>query len=116
RAVPPRGGAAQRRAGRRPRARLRRRAQVSRSFPGAAPTAGAPARTQRGSGRAAAPSVTSRLRYLPLGGLGEVGINMWALEWEDKILVVDAGLMFPQEDMLGIDLVLPDISYLLAPG
>ncbi|HEX9363285.1 MAG TPA: ribonuclease J [Candidatus Dormibacteraeota bacterium] len=56
---------------------------------------------------------TSRLRYLPLGGLGEVGINMWALEWEKKILVVDAGLMFPQEDMLGIDLVLPDISYLL---
>jgi ribonuclease J len=55
----------------------------------------------------------SRLRYLPLGGLGEVGINMWALEWEEKILVVDAGLMFPQEDMLGIDLVLPDISYLL---
>jgi ribonuclease J len=38
---------------------------------------------------------------------------MWALEWEDKVLVVDAGLMFPQEDMLGIDLVLPDISYLL---
>jgi ribonuclease J len=53
------------------------------------------------------------LRYLPLGGLGEVGINMWALEWEDKLLAVDAGLMFPQEDMLGIDLVLPDISYLL---
>ncbi|HEV8596297.1 MAG TPA: ribonuclease J [Candidatus Dormibacteraeota bacterium] len=50
---------------------------------------------------------------MPLGGLGEVGINMWALEWEKKILVVDAGLMFPQEDMLGIDLVLPDISYLL---
>jgi len=58
----------------------------------------------------------TRLRYLPLGGLGEVGINMWALEWENKVLVVDAGLMFPQEDMLGIDLVLPDISYLLAPG
>src|SRR5207244_3189470 len=54
-----------------------------------------------------------RLRYLPLGGLGEVGINMWALEWENKVLVVDAGLMFPQEDMLGIDLVLPDISCLL---
>jgi ribonuclease J len=60
--------------------------------------------------------VSTRLRYLPLGGLGEVGINMWALEWENKVLVVDAGLMFPQEDMLGIDLVLPDISYLLAPG
>jgi ribonuclease J len=58
----------------------------------------------------------SRLRYLPLGGLGEVGINMWALEWEGKILVVDSGLMFPQEDMPGIDLVLPDISYLLEPG
>lgn len=58
----------------------------------------------------------SRLRYLPLGGLGEVGINMWALEWENKALVVDSGLMFPQEDMLGIDLVLPDISYLLEKG
>ncbi|HEV2414444.1 MAG TPA: ribonuclease J [Candidatus Dormibacteraeota bacterium] len=57
----------------------------------------------------------SKLRYLPLGGLGEVGINMWALEWEGKVLVVDAGLMFPQEDMPGIDLVLPDISYLLNP-
>ncbi|HEV2034116.1 MAG TPA: ribonuclease J [Candidatus Dormibacteraeota bacterium] len=55
----------------------------------------------------------SRLRYLPLGGLGEVGINMWALEWEKQVLVVDAGLMFPREDMFGIDLVLPDISYLL---
>jgi ribonuclease J len=55
----------------------------------------------------------SRLRYLPLGGLGEVGINMWALEWDEQILVIDAGLMFPQEDMLGIDLVLPDISYLI---
>ena len=60
--------------------------------------------------------MASRLRYVPLGGLGEVGINMWALEWENKLLVVDAGLMFPQEDMLGIDLVLPDISYLLAKG
>src|SRR5437762_14155791 len=60
--------------------------------------------------------MASRLRYVALGGLGEVGINMWALEWENKLIVVDAGLMFPQEDMLGIDLVLPDISYLLAAG
>ncbi len=41
---------------------------------------------------------------------------MWALEWENRVLVVDAGLMFPQEDMLGIDMVLPDISYLLNGG
>ncbi len=56
----------------------------------------------------------SRLRYIPLGGLGEIGLNMWALEWERQVLVVDAGLMFPHEDMLGIDLVIPDVSYLLA--
>ncbi len=59
---------------------------------------------------------SARLRYVPLGGLGEVGINMWALEYQNKVLVVDAGLMFPQEDMLGIDLVLPDISYLVQQG
>jgi ribonuclease J len=56
------------------------------------------------------------LRYVPLGGLGEVGLNMWALEWGDQVLVIDAGLMFPQADMLGIDLVLPDLSYLLEAG
>lgn len=56
------------------------------------------------------------LRYIPLGGLGEVGMNMWALEWEGQVLVVDAGLMFPHEEMLGVDLVLPDPAYLLDPG
>lgn len=56
------------------------------------------------------------LRYVPLGGLGEVGLNMFALEWEGQVLVVDAGLMFPQEEMLGVDLVLPDPTYLLTPG
>ncbi len=60
--------------------------------------------------------MSSRLRYLPLGGLGEIGINMWALEWEDHLVVIDSGLMFPQEDMPGVDLVLPDISYLLQQG
>ena len=48
-----------------------------------------------------------------MGGLGEVGLNMWALEWEGRVLVIDAGLMFPEEDMLGVDLVIPDISYLI---
>jgi ribonuclease J len=48
--------------------------------------------------------------------LGEVGLNMWALEWEGQVLVVDAGLMFPHEEMLGVDLVLPDPTYLLDPA
>ena len=56
-----------------------------------------------------------KLRYVPLGGLGEVGRNMWALEWDDQVLVVDSGLMFPKEDMYGVDLVIPDIGYLLRP-
>jgi ribonuclease J len=57
-----------------------------------------------------------KLRYVPLGGLGEVGLNMWALEWEGQVLVVDAGLMFPTEEMLGVDLVIPDVSWLLETG
>lgn len=53
-----------------------------------------------------------RLRILPLGGLGEIGKNMTVVEFGDRIVVVDAGLMFPTAEMLGIDLVLPDFSYL----
>lgn len=56
------------------------------------------------------------LKYVPLGGLGEVGLNMWALEWEGQVLVIDAGLMFGQDEMPGVDLVLPDPSYLLQAG
>jgi ribonuclease J len=54
----------------------------------------------------------SKLRVLPLGGLGEIGKNMTVVEQDGKIVVIDTGLMFPTADMLGIDLVLPDFDYL----
>lgn len=56
--------------------------------------------------------MTTSLRIIPLGGLGEIGKNMTLFEYDDQILIVDVGVMFPDNDMLGVDLVLPDWSYL----
>jgi len=54
----------------------------------------------------------SKLKIIPLGGLEQIGMNITAFEYEDSIIVVDCGLAFPEDDMLGIDLVIPDVTYL----
>ena len=55
----------------------------------------------------------NKLKVVALGGLGQIGKNMLVIEYDTSMLVVDAGLMFPENDMLGIDIVIPDMSYIL---
>ena len=54
----------------------------------------------------------SKLKFIPLGGLGEIGKNMAILEYEKDILVIDCGIMFPRKEMLGVDFVIPNVKYL----
>ena len=53
------------------------------------------------------------LQIIPLGGLGEIGKNMTVVRYGEEMVVIDGGLMFPEDEMLGIDIVIPDFSYLL---
>lgn len=57
--------------------------------------------------------MNSKVRLLPLGGLGEIGKNMTCIEYDDEIILIDCGIMFPENDMLGVDYIIPDYNYLM---
>src|SRR3954462_13012176 len=68
-----------------------------------------PPRAEVRSGDLGPPPAT--LEVVPLGGLGEFGMNMMAVSWEDTTILIDAGVMFPDPDQLGVDLIIPDLTY-----